>query len=96
MAGGPDGRPNAPTAPIGLFLGRSPSPHGGPSPSSSAPRHSHPPATNDHPGGHRRPQPTDPAEDRREPRPGHGHLGQLERDGLRMGQFQLLRFDPCK
>ena len=46
MAGGP----NAPTAPIGLFLGRSHSPHGAPSPSSSAPRHSHPPAVNDHPG----------------------------------------------
>ena len=30
----------------------------------------------------RRPQPTGPAQDRREQRPGHGHLSQLERQGL--------------
>src|SRR4051812_8902349 len=48
-AGGPDVRPNAPTALVGSILDRSPSPHGGPSPSSSAPRHCHPPPANGHP-----------------------------------------------
>jgi|SRR5271165_1164714 len=48
--GKPDAQPDAPTVPFGSFLGQSPSPHGRPSPSSSTPRHSDPPATNDHPG----------------------------------------------
>jgi hypothetical protein len=48
--GQPDTRPSTPTSLFDSFLGQSPSPHGGPSPSSSARRHSHPPATNDHPG----------------------------------------------
>jgi hypothetical protein len=40
--GGPDARQEIPTGPVGSLLGRSPRPHGGPSPSSSAPRHYHP------------------------------------------------------
>ena len=84
MSGTPDARPNTPTAPIGPFFGRSPSPHGGPSPSSSAAPHSHPPAVNAHLGLGTTERPIRP-EDRREQRPGHGHLGQRERDGLRMG-----------
>src|SRR5512135_3919322 len=50
-AGGtPEARRDAPTASYDTLPGPSASTHGGPSPSSSARRHSHPPATNDHPG----------------------------------------------
>lgn len=47
--GQPDGPPGAPTVPSGSSHGQSLSPHGRRSPS-SARHHSHPPATNDHPG----------------------------------------------
>src|SRR5262245_22725765 len=36
------------------------------------------------PGARRHSQATDPPQDRREQQPGHRHLGQLERDGLRL------------
>ena len=47
-SGLPDARSNASMAPESPIFDISPSPDGGPSPSSSAPRHSHPPATDDH------------------------------------------------
>ena len=83
-AGKPDARPSAPTAPFDSFLGQSPSPHGGPSPSFSARRHSHPPPTNDHPrlgAVRRRPIRTRIAANNAR---GTRHLRQLERDGLGM------------
>ena len=48
--GKPDARRSAPTAHFGSSFGQPPSPHGRPSPSSSARPHSQPPTLNDHPG----------------------------------------------
>src|SRR5262249_47246476 len=73
------GGPDAPTATFGSPLGPPSSPNGGPSPvllrSTSLP-----PAQSERSSrARRRPQPTDPPQDRREQRPRHRHLRQLER-----------------
>jgi len=83
-SGAPDARSNASIDPRRPDPRHVPPPHGGPSLSSSAVPRSHPTATDAHSGTQCCSQSIDPPQDRREQLPGHGHLRQLERDGLRV------------